>query len=61
MRGPHICACLCALCERLGTGAFGPQPDGTAGVVVVKRRRARRPKYSASYSPSLVTTGGLKC
>ena len=42
MKGPHICDCLCALCERLGAGAFGPQPDGSAGVVVINRRRARR-------------------
>ena len=38
MKGPHICDCLCALCERLGAGAFGPQPDGSAGVVVIGRR-----------------------
>lgn len=61
MRGPHICDCLCALCERLGTGAFGPQPDGTAGVIVVKRRGARRPKYGVGRLPTLVTTGGIKC
>ncbi len=42
MKGPHICDCLCALCERLGTGAFGPQPDGSPGVVVIRRRRGRR-------------------
>lgn len=42
MKGPHICDCLCALCERLGAGAFGPQPDGSAGVVVIGRRRPRR-------------------
>lgn len=42
MKGPHICDCLCALCERLGTGAFGPQPDGSAGVVVIRRRRPWR-------------------
>lgn len=42
MKGPHICDCLCALCEHLGTGAFGPQPDGTPGVVVIRRRRVRR-------------------
>ena len=43
MKEPHICICLCALCERLGTGAFGPQPDGSAGVTVVRRRRRRLP------------------
>lgn len=42
MKGPHICDCLCSLCERLGTGAFGPQPDGSLGVVVIRRRRGRR-------------------
>lgn len=42
MKGPHICDCLCALCERLGAGAFGPQPDGSPGVVVIRRRRGRR-------------------
>lgn len=42
MKGPHVCSCLCALCERLGTGAFGTQPDGSAGVTVIRRRRARR-------------------
>lgn len=42
MKGPHICDCLCALCERLGAGAFGPQPDGSPGVVVIRRRRVRR-------------------
>lgn len=42
MKGPHICDCVCALCERLGTGAFGPQPDGSPGVAVIKRRRGRR-------------------
>lgn len=42
MKGPHICDCLCSLCERLGTGAFGPQPDGSPGVVVIRRRRGRR-------------------
>lgn len=42
MKGPHICDCLCALCERLGAGAFGPQPDGSAGVVVIRRSRVRR-------------------
>jgi len=42
MKGPHICDCLCALCERLGAGAFGPQPDGSAGVVVIRRGRVRR-------------------
>lgn len=42
MKGPHICDCLCALCERLGAGAFGPQPDGSAGVVVIRRSRGRR-------------------
>jgi hypothetical protein len=42
MKGPHICDCLCALCERLGAGAFGPQPDGSPGVVVIRRRRGLR-------------------
>lgn len=42
MKGPHVCSCLCVLCERLGAGAFGPQPDGSAGVTVIRRRRARR-------------------
>ena len=35
MKGPHICDCLCARCEQMGTGAFGPQPDGSAGVVII--------------------------
>lgn len=35
MKGPHICDCLCSLCERLGAGAFGSQPDGSVGVIVV--------------------------
>lgn len=39
MKGPHICDCLCELCEQLGTGAFGPQPDGSPGVRVIRRRR----------------------
>jgi hypothetical protein len=42
MKGPHTCDCLCALCERLGAGAFGTQLDGSPGVVVVKRRPRRR-------------------
>lgn len=46
MKGPHICDCLCALCERMGTGAFGPQPDGRAGISVIQRRRGRRPHYA---------------
>lgn len=60
MKGPHICDCLCALCERLGTGAFGPQPDGSAGVVVVRRRGVRRPKHYLGHRPSLAM-GASKC
>ena len=52
MKGPHICICLCALCERLGTGAFGTQPDGSAGLTVIRRRRARR-KRLASHAQML--------
>lgn len=39
---PHVCVCMCELCEKTGTGAFGPAPDGSPGLVVVKRRRRRR-------------------
>lgn len=46
MKGPHFCDCMCALCERVGGGAFGPQPDGRAGITVVRSRRIRRPRYS---------------
>ena len=49
MKGPHVCSCLCVLCERLGAGAFGLQPDGSAGVTVIRRRRVRRKRL-----PSLV-------
>lgn len=61
MKGPHICDCLCALCERMGTGAFGPQPDGSTGVVVARRRGVRRPKHYASRQSTLATVGGIKC
>jgi hypothetical protein len=42
MSGRHTCDCFCTTCERQGTGAFGVQPDGSAGVEVVTRRPARR-------------------
>lgn len=38
----HVCVCMCVLCEKNGTGAFGRSPDGSPGLVVVKRRRRRR-------------------
>lgn len=38
----HTCVCLCVGCQRDATGAFGKQPDGSRGVVVLKRRRNRR-------------------
>ncbi len=57
MKGPHICDCLCALCERLGAGAFGPQPDGSAGVVVIGRRRPRRRPPNRAQAASLRQLG----
>lgn len=53
MKGPHICDCLCSLCERLGAGAFGPQPDGSAGVTVIRRRRVRRKRLPSPISRSM--------
>lgn len=52
MKGPHVCTCLCALCERLGAGAFGPQPDGSAAVIVIRRRRTRRKRLPSLALPS---------
>lgn len=52
MKGPHVCSCLCALCERLGAGAFGPQPDGSAGVTVIRRRRGRRKRLPCFFPRS---------
>ena len=59
MKGPHICDCLCSLCEHLGAGAFGPQPDGSAGICIVPRRRVRRQRYSLYYPryPMLLRRG----
>lgn len=53
MKGPHVCSCLCALCERLGAGAFGLQPDGTPGVKVIRRRRVRRKVLPGIDSPGV--------
>ena len=61
MKGPHVCTCLCSLCERLGTGAFGPQPDGALAVVVVRRRGVRRAKHGAGPLPSQASMGGAPC
>lgn len=41
MKG-HVCVCMCVRCEQTGTGAFGAMPDGSPGLVVVRRRRRRR-------------------
>ncbi len=40
-KGPHTCDCLCEKCEQRGEGAFGPQPDGSRGVVVIAKRPLR--------------------
>lgn len=53
MKGPHICDCLCALCERLGTGAFGAQPDGSPGVIVIRRRGVRRKRLPNITQPGM--------
>jgi hypothetical protein len=51
MKGQHICICLCEHCEQRGEGAFGPQPDGSSGVVVTPKprrtKRRRRPVRSS--------------
>ena len=41
MKG-HCCVCMCVGCQQGATGAFGPQPDGSRGLIVVRRRRIRR-------------------
>lgn len=42
MRTGHTFVCMCVRCEQTRTGAFGPMPDGSPGLVVVKQRRRRR-------------------
>lgn len=42
MNTRHVCVCMCIHCERTSSGAFGPGPDGSPGLVVVKPRRRRR-------------------
>ncbi len=41
MKG-HCFVYMCVSCEQRATGAFGPQPDGSRGLIVVRRRRNRR-------------------
>jgi hypothetical protein len=48
----HFALCLCERCQLAGSGAFGPQPDGSPPLYTLRERSPVAPGRVAARRPS---------